>query len=70
VKNPASGFVINCNKHALPYDHGPGNPRIEEYAPSFGIEDRMTNRSLRALELLGSDPSITEQEFCALQVRT
>jgi len=65
VKNPASGFVINCNNTPYRTTTGPGNPRIEEYAPSFGIEDRMTNRSLRALELLGSDPSITEQEFCA-----
>lgn len=63
VKNPASGFVINCNNTPYRTTTGPGNPRWEDYAPSFGIEDRMTNRSLRALELLGSDPSITGEEF-------
>ncbi len=67
VKNPASGFVINCNNTPFRTTRGPGNPRRGDYAPSFGIEDRMTNRSLRALELLGSDPSVTEQEFYTIK---
>lgn len=65
VKNPASGFVMNCNNTPYHTTTGPVNPRRGEYAPSFGIEEDMTNRGLRALELLGSDPSITEQEFYA-----
>jgi penicillin amidase/acyl-homoserine-lactone acylase len=63
VKNPASGFVINCNNTPFRTTTGFENPRPGDYAPSFGIETWMTNRSLRALELLGSDTSITEQEF-------
>lgn len=65
VKNPASGFVQNCN--ATPYRAtiGPENPRPEDLSPTFGIEplSSMTNRSLRLLELLGADESITEEEF-------
>lgn len=63
VKNPATGFVINCNNTPFHTTLDPDNPRREDYAPEFGIEDRMTNRAMRALKLLGSDPSITEEEF-------
>jgi penicillin amidase/acyl-homoserine-lactone acylase len=63
VKNPAAGFVINCNNTPYRTTLDPENPRMEDYAPNFGIEIKMTNRALRALELLGADSSITEEEF-------
>jgi len=67
VKNPASGFVQNCN--ATPYrtTMGAGNPLPENFSSTFGIEPPsfMTNRSLRILELLDADESITEEEFYA-----
>jgi len=65
VKNPASGFVINCNNTPFRTTLDPYNPRAQDFAPEFGIEDRMTNRALRALALLGSDGSITEEKFLA-----
>jgi penicillin amidase/acyl-homoserine-lactone acylase len=61
--NPSSGFVQNCNSSPFQTTVGPENPRLEDYSPTLGIEDRMTNRALRALELYGADESITEQEF-------
>jgi penicillin amidase/acyl-homoserine-lactone acylase len=65
VRNPASGFVQNCN--ATPYRAtiGPENPKQGDFSPTFGIEplSSMTNRSLRILELLGADEFITEEEF-------
>ncbi len=63
VKNPASGFIQNCNSNPFKTTIGPGNPIEENYSPTFGIRKRMTNRALRALELFGSDDSITEEEF-------
>ncbi len=63
VKNPASGFVMNCNNTPFHTTLDPENPRREDYAPEFGIENRMTNRAMRALVLLGGDPSITEKAF-------
>jgi acyl-homoserine-lactone acylase len=63
VKNPASGFVMNCNNTPFHTTLNPENPRKEDYAPEFGIEERMTNRGMRALTLLGADPSITEEAF-------
>jgi penicillin amidase/acyl-homoserine-lactone acylase len=63
IKNPVSGFLQNCNNTPYKTTTGPGNPKPECYSPTFGIEFRMTNRAVRALELFGSDDSITEEEF-------
>jgi len=63
VKDPPSGFVQNCNSSPFQTTVGPGNPDPTSFAPSLGIETRMTNRALRALELLGGDEQITRDEF-------
>jgi acyl-homoserine-lactone acylase len=63
VRDPPSGFVQNCNSSPFHTTVGEGNPEPSAYAPAFGIETRMTNRSLRALELLGADEQITREEF-------
>ncbi len=63
VKNPASGFVINCNSTPYKTTLDPENPRPEDYAPETGVETAMTNRAARALELFGGDDSITREEF-------
>ncbi|HPO13190.1 MAG TPA: acylase [Candidatus Hydrogenedentes bacterium] len=65
VRNPESGFVQNCNSSPFRTTIGPNNPKPEDFSKTLGIEpmDHMTNRSLRLLELLGADDSITEEEF-------
>jgi len=63
VKDPASGFIQNCNSSPFRTTTGPGNPDRARYPRSLGIEDAMTNRALRALELFGGDESITREEF-------
>jgi acyl-homoserine lactone acylase PvdQ len=63
ILNPASGFIQNCNSSPYQTTTSPENPRITMYSPVFNIETKMTNRSLRALELFGGDESITEEEF-------
>jgi penicillin amidase/acyl-homoserine-lactone acylase len=63
VLNPASGFVQNCNSTPFQTTTGLENPSSADYDPALGIETHMTNRALRALELLGTDGSITEEEF-------
>jgi penicillin amidase/acyl-homoserine-lactone acylase len=72
VRNPASGFVQSCNSTPFRTTIGPENPKPEDFSPTLGIEppDRMTNRSLRLLELLEADPSITEDEFYAYKYDT
>ncbi|MBI4830191.1 MAG: penicillin acylase family protein [Candidatus Lindowbacteria bacterium] len=65
VINPASGFVQNCNSSPFQTTIASDNPKLEDFSPTLGIETGMTNRALRALELLGSDESISEEEFYA-----
>jgi penicillin amidase/acyl-homoserine-lactone acylase len=65
VKNPASGFVQSCNNSPFQTTLGSENPTPDDFSPTLGIEKHMTSRGLRLLELLGSDESITEEEFFA-----
>jgi penicillin amidase/acyl-homoserine-lactone acylase len=60
---PRSGFVVSTNHTPFRATVGADNPDPADYPPSFGIETRMTNRALRALELFGADPSISREEF-------
>ena len=63
VENPPSAFLQSCNNNPFQTTIGTGNPTPSEYSPDFGIEDIMTNRSLRARELFGNNSSITRKEF-------
>jgi penicillin amidase/acyl-homoserine-lactone acylase len=63
VLNPPSGFIQNCNNTPFTTTTGNGNPNQENYPDSFGIESRMSNRALRAMELFGKDMSISAEEF-------
>ncbi len=63
VKNPAAGFIQNCNNTPFQTTVGPENPRPENYSPTLGIDTIMTNRAHRALELFTADTSITAEEF-------
>ena len=68
IVNPASGFVQNANNTPF-LAAGPGsemNPA--DYSPYLGIELGMTNRGLRATELLAADTSITQQELLAIKM--
>ena len=63
VENPPSAFLQSCNNNPFQTTIGFGNPNPLEYSSVFGIEDMMTNRSLRARELFGNNSSVTRKEF-------
>ncbi|MCP5060398.1 MAG: acylase [bacterium] len=65
LMNPSSQVVTNANSDPFHATVGEENLKRENYPESFGIERRMTNRALRALELYGGDDSITAEEFRA-----
>ncbi len=67
VRDPASGFVQNCNSSPFQTTLGAENPRPEAYSATLGIETEMSNRALRALELLAGDEAITEADFAAIK---
>jgi penicillin amidase/acyl-homoserine-lactone acylase len=65
VSNPPSGFIQNANSSPYHTTTGAGNPNEANFSATLGINDTMSNRSLRALELFGNDESITADEFFA-----
>ena len=68
IVNPASGFVQNANNTPF-LAAGPGSEMDRSaYSPYLGIELGMTNRGLRATELLAADTSITPQELLAIKM--
>lgn len=67
VTDPPSGFVQNCNSTPFTATIGPGNPDAAHFPASDGIETRQTNRSLRALALLGADDALSAEEFHAIK---
>lgn len=68
IVNPASGFVQNANNTPF-LAAGPGSEMDPSaYSPYLGIELGMTNRGLRATELLAADMSITPQELLAIKM--
>ena len=68
IVNPTSGFVQNANNTPF-LAAGPGSEmKPADYSPYLGIELGMTNRGLRATELLAADTSITPQELLAIKM--
>ena len=67
VLNPPSGFIQNANSTPYQTTSGPGNPNPADFSPTLGIETRMSNRALRALELLGANHAITFDAFKAIK---
>jgi len=63
VLNPVAGFTQSANSSPFQTTLDPDNPDPDDYSPTMGIETQMSNRALRALELFGSDESITFDEF-------
>ncbi len=65
VVNPRSGFVFNANNSPFFATATADNLKPEDFSKTFGIETRLTNRSLREFEQLNADPSITRDAFRA-----
>ena len=65
VVNPRSGYLINSNNSPFRATDPADDADPALYPATFGLETRMTNRSLRALALFGSDLSITDEDLLA-----
>lgn len=63
IINPSSGFVFNANNTPFRATAGADNVDPASYPETMGIETRMTNRGLRAEELLSADSAISEADF-------
>jgi acyl-homoserine-lactone acylase len=63
VLNPPSGFIQNANGTPFQTTLGAGNPDPSLYSATLAIDEDISNRTLRMLELFGADASITPEEF-------
>jgi acyl-homoserine-lactone acylase len=61
--SPRTGFVISANSSPFHATADPANLQESKFPKDMGVETRMTNRGLRFVELLSSDPVITDEEF-------
>ncbi len=68
IVDPASGFLQNANNTPL-MAAGPGSEmKTGDWSPLLGIETHITNRGLRAIELLSADRSITPEELAMIKM--
>lgn len=65
--NPPSGAVFNANNTPLHATDGPGNIDPAAVPATFGIERQMTNRALRAEELLQKTPIVSREELLRIK---
>ncbi|MEM9899056.1 MAG: penicillin acylase family protein, partial [Pseudomonadota bacterium] len=54
--DPEAGYVLDSNHSPFRVTLGADDPDQERYPIEFGIETAMTNRGLRAVELMSTDP--------------
>ncbi len=70
IWNPECGWVFSANATPFNVTDPACNNRREDFSETFGIEDRITNRSLRALELLANDESISREDLLSYRADT
>ena len=70
IVDPASGFVTNANNTPFMAAGKGSELDTAKFSPLLGIEARMTNRIIRALELLEADTSLTPEELLAIKFDT
>ncbi|HSB62246.1 MAG TPA: penicillin acylase family protein, partial [Vicinamibacteria bacterium] len=63
VFDPPGGFVVSANGTPFRVTADGGNPDPARWPSTFGMETHLTNRQLRALELVGGDDAITAAEL-------
>ncbi|MBI1360580.1 MAG: hypothetical protein GC155_09915 [Alphaproteobacteria bacterium] len=63
VIDPPSGFVENSNNTPFAASSPEDSPKPDAFPESFGIERNMTNRAMRAHELIEADHAITRDKF-------
>lgn len=63
--NPPSGWLFSANSTPFKITDPEFDNKREDFSKTFGLEPRMTNRAMRALELFVPDKSITKEELKA-----
>lgn len=70
IWNPSCGWLFSANATPFALTDEACNNKKSDFSETFGIEDRITNRSRRALELFQNDESITREELLTYRADT
>lgn len=66
--NPASGYVANANNTPFIATSPAADLKRGAYSPLLGIEQNLTNRAVRMIELFEADASITRDDLEAIKM--
>ncbi len=67
VKNPASGYLYNCNNTPLDCTGPDENPKLQDYPKSFGILSTNTSRAKRFKELMSEHKKVSFEDIKAIR---
>ena len=70
AQDPEAGWVFSANHTPFKMSEPESSPKREDFSATYGVEYRMTNRSLRALELFSNDEAISREELLAYREDT
>ena len=68
--DPEAGWVFSANHTPFKMSEPESSPKREDFSATYGVEYRMTNRSMRALELFSNDEAISREELLAYREDT
>ncbi len=68
--NPDAGWVFSANHTPFKMSEPGSSPKREDFSKTYGVEYRMTNRAMRALELFSADEKISREELLRYRADT
>lgn len=68
--NPDAGWVFSANHTPFKMSEPDSSPKREDFSSTYGVEHRMTNRAMRALDLFSNDDAISREELLAYRADT
>ncbi|MEL6754597.1 MAG: penicillin acylase family protein, partial [Pseudomonadota bacterium] len=70
LTNPESGLVFNANNTPFAATDGADNLKASAFPQSMGLQTNHTNRSLRIMELTGTDTPISRERLLGIKFDT
>jgi len=68
--DPEAGWVFSANHTPFKMSEPDSSPKRGDFPTSYGVEDRMTNRAMRALQLFSNEDSISREELLKFRADT
>ena len=68
--DPEAGWVFSANHTPFKMSEPDSSPKRGDFPASYGVEYRMTNRAMRALQLFSNEDSISREELLKFRADT